>query len=173
MTRLATLISGHAYPKIFWSNFNLCVFVSTCKKIGYFIDLFWRYGWLKIVQSHWLRTFWPISQDLEFSQIWDLCRNTANIKNFHYRTNSLKINDTIFQYLKNPVFAPFLVHFPNFWGKKSFLENLALSYTNSYGFLASCQNLEKTNDTIPRKRTDWWKDGRKDGRAEGWTDPIS
>ena len=34
-------------PKIFWSTFNLCEFVSTCKKSGYFIDLFWRYGWLK------------------------------------------------------------------------------------------------------------------------------
>ena len=26
---------------------NSCEFVSTCKKSGYFIDLFWRYGWLK------------------------------------------------------------------------------------------------------------------------------
>ena len=34
-------------PKTFWSTFNLCEFVSTCKKSGYFINLFWRYGWLK------------------------------------------------------------------------------------------------------------------------------
>ena len=90
--------TGHAHRKNFWLTFNLCVFVSTCRKLGYFVDLFWRYGWLKILQSHWLRTFLPISQELEFSQIWDLCRNTANVKNFHYKTNSLKINDTIFQY---------------------------------------------------------------------------
>ena len=32
---------------IFWPTFNLCEFASTCKKSGYFIDLFWRYGWLK------------------------------------------------------------------------------------------------------------------------------
>ena len=38
---------NHAHMKIFWSTFNLCEFVSTCKKSGYFIDLFWRYGWLK------------------------------------------------------------------------------------------------------------------------------
>ena len=31
----------------FWSTFNLCKFVSTCKQSGYFIDLFWRYGWSK------------------------------------------------------------------------------------------------------------------------------
>ena len=34
-------------PKKFWSTFNLCEFVSTSKKSGYFIDLFWSYGWLK------------------------------------------------------------------------------------------------------------------------------
>ena len=32
-----------------------------------------------------------------------------------------------------------------------FLENLALSCTTSYEFLAPCQNLEKTNDKIPSK----------------------
>ena len=44
-----------------------------------------------------------------------------------------------------------------------------LSRTTSYGFLAPCQNLEKTNDTIPRKRpdrmTEGWKDGWKDGQT--------
>ena len=40
-------ISGHANIKIFWWTFNLCEFVSTCKISDYFIDLFWRYGWLK------------------------------------------------------------------------------------------------------------------------------
>ena len=37
----------HSHPKKIWSTFNLSEFVSTCKKSGYFIDLFWRYGWLK------------------------------------------------------------------------------------------------------------------------------
>ena len=69
------------------------------------------------MQSDWLRTFWPISQEPEFSQIWDLCRNTGNIINFHYRTNSVKINNTIFQYIQKTLF---LAHFPNFGGKKNF-----------------------------------------------------
>ena len=56
----------------------------------------------------------------------------------------------------------FLTHFPKFLGKIFFPENPALSRTTSYGFLASCQNLEKTNDTIPRKHPDRWKDGWKD-----------
>ena len=36
-------------------------------------------------------------------------------------------------------------------------------------FEQKLQNLEKTNDSIPRKRPDWWKDRRIEGR----TDPIS
>ena len=61
--------------------------------------------------------FGPYLRNQNFP-IWDLCRNTANI-NFRYRTNSVKINDKVFQYIKkNPVLA----HFPNFWGKKKFSE---------------------------------------------------
>ena len=41
-----------------------------------------------------------------------------------------------------------------FGANKFFPENPALSRTTSYGFLAPCQNSEKTNDTIPRKRLD-------------------
>ena len=45
----------------------------------------------KILQSDWLITFWQISQELKFSQIWNLCENTANNIKFPYRTNSVKI----------------------------------------------------------------------------------
>ena len=31
----------------FWPTFNFCEFVSTCKKCGYFIDLFWRNSWFE------------------------------------------------------------------------------------------------------------------------------
>ena len=48
------------------------------------------------MQFDWLRVFWPTSQELDFSQIYDLCRNTANNKHIHYRTNTVKINDQIF-----------------------------------------------------------------------------
>ena len=46
---------------------------------------------------------------------------------------------------------------PCFWpisqilGQKKFPENLPLSRTTSYGFLALWQNSRKTNDIIPRK----------------------
>ena len=69
--------------------------------------------------------------------------------------------------------AHFWLIFPILGAKIFFLENQALSRTTSNGFLALCQNLEKTNDIIPRKCRDRRKDGRKDRRTEGQTDPIS
>ena len=51
---------------------------------------------LKILQSQWLLAFWPIFQEQNFSQREDLYRNTVNNKNFHYKTNSEKINDQNF-----------------------------------------------------------------------------
>ena len=59
---------------------------------------------------------------------------------------------------------------PIFGAKFFFLENLALSSTTSYGFLASCQNLEKINTKIPRKSPHRRKDGRKDRKTEGQKD---
>ena len=44
------------------------------------------------MQSDWLGAFWPISQEQDFFKIWDLCRNTASNKHFHYRTSSVKTN---------------------------------------------------------------------------------
>ena len=52
--------------------------------------------------------------------------------------------------------------FPIFGANKIFLENPALSSTTLYEFLAPCQNLEKVNDTIQRKRPDRQKDRRTD-----------
>ena len=57
----------------------------------------------------------------------------------------------------------FLVHFESIFpileAKKIFLENPTVMH-NSHGILAPYQNLEKTNDTIPRKRPDRQKDGQ-------------
>ena len=52
----------------------------------------------------------------------------------------------------------------------------AMLRTISHGFLAPCQNLEKTNDAVLRKRLDRRQDRRMDERAaertEGWAEPI-
>ena len=78
------------------------------------------------------------------------------------------INDKSFQYIKKTLFlVQIWTIFPILGAKIFFLENLAPPRTTSYGFLASCQNLEKNNDIIPRKcpgrhGTEGRKDGRKD-----------
>ena len=78
-------------PKVFD---KLLIYVSLYQHVK---NLFWRYGWLKNLQTDWLRTFWPITQGQKIFQIRDLCRNTVGNINFNYRTNSVKINDQIFQ----------------------------------------------------------------------------
>ena len=66
-----------------------------------------------------------------------------------------------FNKFKKPCFwAHFRNIFPIFGAKIFFLENLALSGLTSFGFLAPCQNFEKTNDTIPKKGPGRRKDGQ-------------
>ena len=66
------------------------------QRIRLFHYLFWRNSDLKILQSDSLRPFPLTSQEQDFSQIQDLWMNSTNNANFHYRTNSVKINDQIF-----------------------------------------------------------------------------
>ena len=115
------------------------------------------------MQSDWLKLFWPISQEQTFSQIWGLCRNTANNINFHYRSNSVKINDQISQQIEKILFfAHFWPIFPILGAKKFFPEYPALPRTTSHGILAPCQISEKANDAIPRKRLEKWTNGKTD-----------
>ena len=74
--------------------------------------------------------------------------------------------------LKKSCFWLILGLFSQFWGQKKISENPGLSRTTSYAILAPCQNLEKINNTIPRKRPYRLKDGRTEERTEGWTDAI-
>ena len=68
----------------------------------------------------------------------------------------------LFNAFKKPCF--WIIFGPFSQLENIFPENVDLSCTFSYRFLAPCQNLEKINDTIPRKRLDRQKDRQKDGR---------
>ena len=94
VTRLATPIFEHVQHKRFFINFKCMGICITSKKSRNFIPLFWRYGWLNN-PAIWLAE--NILAHIKFFHIWDLCRNTSNNINFHYGTNSVKINDQIFQ----------------------------------------------------------------------------
>ena len=62
---------------------------------------------------------------------------------------------------KKSYFWPFLVNFPNFGGKKLISQNRVFMH-NFKGFLASCQNLEKSNDPVPRRHPDRCQGARMD-----------
>ena len=68
---------------------------------------------------------------------------------------------------KNPIFGLFLVHFPNFGGKKLFPENLSMLHTTSYRFLAPWQNLEKI---MTQFKENPQADRRADRRMDGTTE---
>ena len=62
-----------------------------------------------------------------------------------------------FNIFKKPCFQSIYGSFSQFFGQNFFFWKIQLSRT-SYGFLAPCQNLVRTNGTIPRKCLDKWKD---------------
>ena len=71
--------------------------------------------------------------------------------------------------LKKPGFWPILHPFSTFWGaKKLFLENPAVMH-NFIGILVPCENLEKTDDTIPRKHPERRTERRTERRKDGQT----
>ena len=114
---------------------------------------------LKILQSDWLRAVWQISQEPDFSHIYEFCNNFAIFKHykFLYRINSEKINHQILHYIKQK--KTLLAYLPHSWGKKTL-----------YRFLKPCQNIEKKLKTQFQKtrtagRMDRQKDGRKDRRT--------
>ena len=75
---------------------------------------------LKILQSDWLRAFWPISQQQDFPK-YRICLGTLQIiKFFYYITNSVKINDQIVFKFKKPCF--WLIS-PILWAKRVFPKN--------------------------------------------------
>ena len=96
--------------------------------------------------------FGPYLRNKNFPK-YEICARTENNINF-------------FQIEKTLLLAHFRPIFPILGAKKIFPENPALSHTTSNGILVPCQNLEKIDDTIPRKRPDRRKDGRKHGTTD-------
>ena len=117
-----------------------------------------RYVNLKILQSDWLRRFWPISQKPDFSQVWDLCNNTVNSIYFLYRPKSEKKQWKIFPINSKTLFLTHLLHF----GGKCFFSKIPAVTHNTKWASNAMRVSEQTNEPIPRKvsdrRTEGWKD---------------
>ena len=85
-----------ANQKLFVQFFILVNFYRHAKNEAVSLSYSGEMVVLEILQSDWLGEFWSIYQEQDFPKTYDLCRNTANNMNFHYRTNAVKINDQIF-----------------------------------------------------------------------------
>ena len=110
---------------------------------------------LHILQSNWSRSFWPISQEPDFCEVWDLCKNTANIIKLLYRLILEYVITKFSDKFKNPVFGPFWVQFYKFQGKKKISWKIRLCHTQ---FLMGFQHYAK-------RQTERQKDRRTDGRT--------
>ena len=64
------------------------------------------------------------------------------------------INDQLFFKNQKALFLSIFGPFPQFLGQKKFFRKTKLLSTTSEGFLALCQNSEKSNDPISRKHPD-------------------
>ena len=135
VTRVVILSFDHAHPNTFQSNFtfinlywhakNQVIFFYRSRRYAYFSSI--AIVHLKIMQSDWTRGFCLISQESNFSRIWDLCRNLVNNINFHYRPNSDEINDYFFQYIFKILFlANFRIFETNFSHQKIWLCHVQL-----------------------------------------------
>ena len=87
----------------------------------------------RILQSDWMRTFYPITCEPESSQIWGLDRKIENQKLFHLRLLPAKTIKKNFQKLYR---TQFLAHSAYF--RKNNSQNIELChFLTPYGFLAS------------------------------------
>ena len=114
------------------------------KKWSWLTQLFLRYSWFKnpdiwlaesifdhaqttfyvywiyindwsILQSDWLRAFWPVNQELKFLQIRNRCRQIAKSMIFHLTPNPEKSHAKSFAKPKSPYFRPILPIFGQKW----------------------------------------------------------
>ena len=106
---------------------------------------------LKILPADWLRAFWPISLESNFSQMLILYRNIANNINFNHIPNAEIQSQEIL-----------MIKFFNNFKTKYLRQNFFLkkSGCHAHGFPTPWSNSKK----MPRNQ---------DGRMAGQTDPIS
>ena len=107
----------------------------------------------KSCNPDWPRALWAISQEPEFSQIWNLFKHTAiitiqtfiidqidkKLKNWEKET---KLSYTFKGLFKN------LAYFLHFGGKTLFSKNQALPYTKQHWPLMPCWDPEKTKSQL-------------------------
>ena len=59
----------------------------------------------KILQSHWPIVFWRISQETDFSEIWDLCGTQQILQAFIIKQIKKNLKTILFNIFKKPNFV--------------------------------------------------------------------
>ena len=119
------------------SPFNLCEFVSTYKKSGYFILLFLKYRWLKNLP------FWLTENILTHITETKIFPNLEFVQE-HSKEYKFSLSNKFSEYYwpnhpknsKSSVFGSFWVHFPYFRGKRKFSRKSS-SVTHNFIWVSS------------------------------------
>ena len=78
----------------------------------------------RILQSVWMRVFWPITCEVEFVQIWGSHSEKKNCQVFHFRLLPAKsYGKTLWNLKKTPFWAHFMHFLANSGQSRSFLKN--------------------------------------------------
>ena len=118
---------------------------------------------LKILLSDWLKTFWPIYQEPDFSYISNLRKNTANNINVLYRILKKLITKFYNKFIK-PVLGPSSLFLePNILSKKS-------GPIRNFIWVSETISKFRKKLKIQFQKKKRQPDGQKDGRTEGQTD---
>ena len=113
----------------------------------------------RILRSDWIRSFWPVTCQTNFSQLQILYRKTKNFKVFQFRLLPAKSTEKKYENLKKLYFEPFL----SILGQTTIcLGNPSLSLFSVSRFLSLRNNSEKKIMNRVQKRTG---DRRTDGQA--------
>ena len=129
-------------------------------KIYFIIHFFLGCYILRILSFDWPATFWPLTREPDFCQIWDwLCNINKNIS-FHFRLFQGKANDKIFQKIQSLFwghFRPFF--FPNL-GKNEFSWKTGLCQFLNIPIICDCAKTQKKlmTHSWEKYRTDWRTD---------------
>ena len=130
---------GHAWistPKMIVQTCRKLRCLSACQKYTFIIHFF-----LEILKNP--TTFWLITRDLEFCQIWNWWWNINNIISFLFRLFPGKINTKFFKKSKKPYLGTILGSFFWIWAKINFPGKRSLSAFKYSNYLPSCKKTSK------------------------------
>ena len=159
-------MSTHKLSASFYFSW-ICINIQ---KEGYFINLFWIYGWYKNTATWLAENILAQNLGTRISPNMSFVKKHSQSINFHYRTNSEKPNDQIFSFIisKNPV-AHFEVKKIEKTTTKTRTKNtkkIRLCHAQLHmGFQHHSKKMDKTNDLIPIKRPDRQTDRRMDRKT--------